>query len=77
MKIRFTDIIWFSVRLQFWLGGTEISLKDITELPPTANSENWFCRYSLVFCPRRTGKLSFADIIWFAVRFKFAAGKLA
>ena len=35
MKIGFTDLIRFSVRLQFWLGGTEISLKDITELPPT------------------------------------------
>ena len=76
-KLGLTDLTCFAVRLQFWLGGTEISLKDITELPPTANSENRFCRYSLVFCPRRTGKLSFADIIWFAVRFKFAAGKLA
>ena len=36
--------------LQVWLGGREISLKDLTKSPPTANSENCFCRYSLVFC---------------------------
>ena len=38
------------------MGGREITLKDITESPPTANSENQFCRYSLVFCPRLAGE---------------------
>ena len=37
---------------------------------------NWFYRYNLVFCPRRTVKLGFTDIVLFSVRFKFAAGKL-
>ena len=41
---------------QFSLGGREISLKDLTKSPPTANSENCFCRYSLVFCPRLAGE---------------------
>ena len=35
MKIGFTDLIRFSVRLQFWLGGREHPLKDLTESPPT------------------------------------------
>ena len=43
-------------QLQLWLGGREHTLEDSTESPPTANSENYFCRYSLVFCPRLAGK---------------------
>ena len=27
--------IWFTASCKFWLGGAEITLKDITELPPT------------------------------------------
>ena len=35
-----------------------------------------FYRYNSVYCPRRTVKLGFTDIVLFSVRSKFAAGKL-
>ena len=60
-KLGLTDLISFSVRLQFWLGGREHPLEDSIESPPTAGRKDFVLQRK----------------IWFTASYKFAERKLA